>query len=70
MQHAELCRRSPHTTALSPSLLSLPLPSRVDIYDTEESVFRRFLSFLYGGSLDAVAMSTEELVELLAVADR
>lgn len=40
------------------------------ICDAEESVFRTFLKFLYGGPLDTSAMTVEELVELLAVADR
>ena len=40
------------------------------IHDVEEGVFRMFLRYLYGGTLDTAGMGDEELVELLAVADR
>ena len=52
---------SPHSHSLT---------RRVDIHDTDEMVFRHFLDFLYGGGLTTASMATEELVELLAVADR
>ena len=33
-------------------------------------MFRAFLHFLYGGTLDATTMSLDDIVELLTVADR
>ena len=43
---------------------------RIMIYGVEEGVFRIFLHFLYGAALEPDSMALEELVELLAVADR
>ena len=43
---------------------------RIVVQDIEESLFRLFLSFLYGSHLDFGIMSQQEVVELLAVADR
>lgn len=40
------------------------------VHDCEESVFRTFLNYLYGGTLDTSSMSLDDIVELLAVADR
>ena len=40
------------------------------IHDCEEVVFRTFLSYLYGGTLDTSSMSVDDIIELLAVADR
>lgn len=40
------------------------------IHGCEESVFLTFLHYLYGGTLDAVSMSMDDIIELLAVADR
>ena len=39
------------------------------IHGTDESVFRTFLHYLYGGHLDTGAMSLDDIIELLAVAD-
>ena len=38
--------------------------------DIEESLFRTFLEYLYGKPLGFTDMTIEELIELLAVADR
>ena len=43
---------------------------RIVVQDIEESLFRSFLHYLYGGHLDLASMSQQEVVELLAVADR
>lgn len=40
------------------------------IHDCEESVFHTFLYYLYGGTLDTGAMTTDDIIELMAVADR
>ena len=40
------------------------------IHDCEESVFRTFLYYLYGGTLKTDSMSTDDVIELMAVADR
>lgn len=42
---------------------------RIVIHGCDESVFRTFLHYLYGGNLDTVAMSLDDIIELLAVAD-
>lgn len=44
--------------------------SKIVIYDMEESTFRLFLKFVYSGHLDMDKMSMEEIIEMLAVADR
>ncbi len=33
-------------------------------------MFRTFLNYLYGGTLDTSSMSVDDIIELLAVADR
>lgn len=43
---------------------------RIVVQDIEESLFRTFLEYLYGKTFDFDKMSIQELVELLAVADR
>lgn len=43
---------------------------RIVIHDCEESVFHTFLYYLYGGTLDTGAMTTDDIIELMAVADR
>ena len=43
---------------------------RIVVHDVEETVFRTFLFFLYGGPLDLPSTQTEDLIELMAVADR
>lgn len=40
------------------------------IHDCEESMFRQFLHYLYGGTLDTSTMSMDDIIELMAVADR
>ena len=40
------------------------------IYGVERGVFRIFLRFLYGAPLEPDSMALEELIALLAVADR
>ena len=43
---------------------------KIIIYGVEEGVFGRFLRFLYGAAVEPDSMALEELVDLLAVADR
>lgn len=40
------------------------------VQDIEESLFRLFLDYIYGVHLNLGAMTVQEVVELLAVADR
>lgn len=40
------------------------------VHDVDEAVFRTFLLFLYGEPLDTPTLPTEEVIELLAIADR
>ena len=51
-------------------LVSLSPFRRIVIPDVEEGVFRTYLQFLYGCTLDVAAMAMEELMDLLAVADK
>jgi len=44
--------------------------SKIVIHDMDESMFKLFLKFVYSGHLDTDKMSMEEIIELLAVADR
>ena len=44
--------------------------SKIVINDMDESMFKLFLKFVYSGHLDTSKMSMEEIIELLAVADR
>ena len=43
---------------------------RIVVQDIEESLFRIFLKYLYGKHIDLSAISQQEVVELLTVADR
>ena len=43
---------------------------RIIIKDVDVSLFRSFLEYLYGKPLDYANMSKEEIIELLAIADR
>ena len=43
---------------------------RIVVQDIEESLFRIFLKYLYGKSIDLNAISQQEVVEILTVADR
>ena len=40
------------------------------IHECEEAVFHMFLHYLYGGTLDTTTMTLNDIIELLAVADR
>ncbi len=40
------------------------------IHGCDESLFRTFLYYLYGGVLDTTTMSLDDIIELLAIADR
>ena len=51
--------------------LAVVLPCRrIVVSGVEVDVFRLFLQYLYGAPLDAAAMATDTLVDLMAVADR
>lgn len=43
---------------------------RIAVPGVDEGVFRLFLRYLYGDPLDTSSMTTETLVDLMAVADR
>lgn len=43
---------------------------RIIIKDVDVSLFCSFLEYLYGKPLDYANMSKEEIIELLAIADR
>ena len=43
---------------------------RIEVSDTEEDTFRKFLNFLYGGNIALEALEVDEVTELLVVADR
>ena len=46
------------------------LPRRqIVIRESTQSIFKLFLSYLYGGPLETDKMSTDDIIELLAVAD-
>ena len=42
----------------------------ITIYGCDVGVFQTFLGYLYSGSLDTEAMSLDEVIEVLAVADQ
>ena len=44
--------------------------SKIEIHDMDESMFKLFLKFIYCGHLDTSKMSMEEVINMLAVADR
>lgn len=44
--------------------------SKIVIHDMDESMFKLFLKFVYSGHLDTSKMSMEEVIDMLAVADR
>ena len=52
------------------SLTPAPPRRRIMIYGVDGGVFQTFLRFLYGAVLEPDSMALEELVDLLAVADR
>ena len=43
---------------------------RIEVLDTEEDTFRKFLSFLYGAPIVLEGVDMEEVAELMVVADR
>lgn len=45
-------------------------PRCIVIHGCEETVFRTFLYYLYGGTLDTGTMSTDDIIEVMAIADR
>ena len=60
----------PYQIQISFLLFFLCLFRCIVIHDCDVSVFRTFLSYLYGGVLATASMSLDDIVELLMVADR
>ena len=43
---------------------------KITVHDTNPELFKLFLGYLYSGQLDASSLSTEQLADMMAVADR
>ena len=43
---------------------------KIPVHDTHPEIFKLFLEFLYGGKLEMSELSTEQLSDLLVLADR
>lgn len=52
------------------ALVSVITCRKIVVPGVDEGVFRLFLQYLYGGPLDTTTMTTEALVDLMALADR
>ncbi|XP_067143399.1 uncharacterized protein [Centruroides vittatus] len=46
------------------------IDKKIIIHDTNPTIFHIFLEYLYGGQLDAMQLSTEQLADLMQLSDR
>ena len=51
-------------------LMILHLFRKITVHDSNVALFRQFLEYLYCGQLDTSEMTTEQLADLMALADR
>lgn len=43
---------------------------KITVHDTSPTLFRMFLEYLYSGSLEMNEMSTEQIADMMTLADR
>lgn len=51
-------------------IVNLYFYRKITIHDTSPDLFRLFLEYLYGGNIELNELSTEQIADLITLADR
>ena len=65
-----VCANFDKESTVFPTVCTLSIFRKITVHDTNPELFRQFLEYLYSGQLDLNEMSTEQLSDMMTLADR